>query len=85
MLVQMKLAGCFDDITGLVLGSFEGCGSLDGVFEVFEDHFKDISAPILAGFDVGHGAQNLTMPFGIDATLDTDRQILSFVEPATIG
>jgi hypothetical protein len=34
---------------------------------------------------VGHGAQNLTMPFGIDATLDTDRQILSFVEPATIG
>ena len=84
MLVQMKLAGCFDDIAGLVLGSFEGCGSLDGVFEVFEDHFKDISAPILAGFEVGHGAQNLTMPFGIDATLDTERQILSFVEPATV-
>ena len=84
MLVQMKLAGCFDEIAGLILGSFEGCGSLDGVFEVFQDHFKDISAPILAGFDVGHGAQNLTMPLGIDATLDTDRRILSFAEPATI-
>jgi muramoyltetrapeptide carboxypeptidase len=84
MLVQMKLAGCFDEIAGLILGSFEGCGSLDGVFEVFQDHFKDISAPILAGFDVGHGAQNLTMPLGIDATLDTDRQILSFDEPATV-
>ncbi|MGD9280565.1 MAG: LD-carboxypeptidase, partial [Desulfobacterales bacterium] len=30
MLFQMKLAGCFDGIAGLVLGSFEGCGSLDG-------------------------------------------------------
>jgi muramoyltetrapeptide carboxypeptidase len=84
MLVQMKLAGCFDEIAGLILGSFEGCGSLDGVYEVFQDHFKDISAPILAGFDVGHGAQNLTMPLGIDATLDADRQILSFDEPATV-
>jgi muramoyltetrapeptide carboxypeptidase len=85
MLFQMKLAGCFEGIAGLVLGSFEGCGSLDGVFQVFKEHFKDIPVPILAGFDVGHGAQNLTIPFGLDATLDTDRQILSFDEPATIG
>ena len=85
MLFQMKLAGCFDGIAGLVLGSFEGCGSLDAVFQVFEEHFRDISAPILAGFDVGHGEQNLTMPLGIEATLDTDRQLLSFSQPATIG
>ncbi len=85
MLFQMKLAGCFEGIAGLVLGSFEGCGSLDGVFQVFEEHFKDIPVPVLAGFEVGHGEQNLTIPFGIDATLDTDRQILSFDEPATIG
>ena len=84
MLCQMKLAGCFEGVAGLVLGSFEGCGSLDGVFQVFEEHFRDISVPILAGFDVGHGEQNLTMPLGIDAILDTDRQILSFDEPATV-
>jgi muramoyltetrapeptide carboxypeptidase len=85
MLFQMKLAGCFDGIAGLVLGSFKGCGSLDGVFQVFEDHFRDISAPIIAGFDVGHGARNMTMPFGIDAILDTDKQLLSFTEPATVS
>lgn len=84
MLFQMKLAGCFDGIAGLVLGSFEGCGSLDAVFQVFEEHFRDISAPILAGFDVGHGEKNLTIPLGIDAILDTDRQLLSFTQPATI-
>jgi muramoyltetrapeptide carboxypeptidase LdcA involved in peptidoglycan recycling len=33
---------------------------------------------------VGHGEQNLTLPLGIDAILDTDRQILTFTEPATV-
>lgn len=85
MLFQMKLAGCFEGIAGLVLGSFEECGALDGILQIFEEHFRDISVPILAGFDVGHGKQNTTIPFGIYATLDTDKQVLSFNEPPTIG
>lgn len=85
MLFQMKLSGCFEGIAGLVLGSFEECGALDGIFQIFEEHFRDFAVPILAGFDVGHGAQNLTIPFGIDAILDTDKQLLSFPQPATVG
>ena len=85
MVSQMKLAGCFEGIAGLVLGSFEDCGDLDGIYQIFQEHFQDIHIPILAGFDIGHGKQNLTIPFGIEAILDTDRQILSFDEPATIG
>jgi len=84
MLFQMKLAGCFKGIAGLALGSFEACGSLDGIYKIFEEHFKDISAPILAGFDAGHGQQNITIPFGLDATLDTDKQVFSFDQPATV-
>jgi muramoyltetrapeptide carboxypeptidase len=85
MLFQMKLAGCFDGIAGLVLGSFEDCGSLDAIYKIFQEHFEEIPVPILAGFDTGHGKQNLTIPLGIDAILDTDKQLLSFVEPATVG
>jgi muramoyltetrapeptide carboxypeptidase len=85
MLFQMKLAGCFDGIAGLALGSFEDCGSLDAIYKIFQAHFQKIPVPILGGFDTGHGKRNLTIPFGIDATLDTEQQILSFVEPATIG
>jgi muramoyltetrapeptide carboxypeptidase len=85
MLFQMKLAGCFKGIAGIVLGSFQDCGSLDGIFRIFEEHFKDMSLPILAGFDVGHGPQNMTLPVGLEATLDADEQILSFDQPATIG
>jgi len=84
MLSQMKLAGCFEGIAGLVLGSFEECGALDKVFQIFEEHFRDIDVPILAGFDVGHGKLNTTIPFGVDATLDTAKQVLSFDQPATV-
>ena len=85
MLSQMKLAGCFEGIAGLVLGSFENCGALDGIYQIFQEHFQDIPVPILGGFDVGHGKQNLTVPFGLAATLDTDQQILAFAQPATVS
>jgi muramoyltetrapeptide carboxypeptidase len=85
MLFQMKLAGCFDGIAGLVLGSFEECGALDGIYQIFQECFQDIPIPILAGFDVGHGKQNLTIPFGLAITLDADKQVLSFDQPATVG
>jgi muramoyltetrapeptide carboxypeptidase len=83
MLFQMKLAGCLEGIAGLVLGSFEECGALDGIFQIFEEHFRDRNVPILAGLDVGHGKQNMTIPFGVYATLDTAKQVLSFDQPAT--
>ena len=84
MVAQMKLAGCFEGIDGLVLGSFEDCGNLDGIYQIFQEHFRDIHIPILAGFDIGHGKQNMTIPCGMDATLDTDKQLLSFSQPATV-
>jgi len=85
MVSQMKLAGCFKGIVGLVLGRFEKCGDPDGIYHIFEEHFRDVHIPILAGFDIGHGKQNTTIPFGIEAVLDTDRQVLSFSQPATVG
>lgn len=84
MLSQMKLAGCFEGIAGLVLGSFEDCGALDGIYQIFQEHFQDFQIPILAGFDIGHGKQNMTVPIGMTATLDTDKQLLSFLQPATV-
>jgi muramoyltetrapeptide carboxypeptidase len=83
MLSQMKLAGCFEGVAGMVLGSFEDCGALDGIYRIFQECFQDLSIPILAGFDVGHGKQNLTIPFGVEAVLDADKQLLSFAQPAT--
>ncbi len=84
MLAQMKLAGCFEGLKGLVLGSFEECGQLDEIFRIVQEMFKDVNIPILSGFEIGHSKINITIPIGLEATLDTDRQILTFYEPATV-
>jgi muramoyltetrapeptide carboxypeptidase len=84
MLTQMKLAACFEGIKGLFLGSFEACGKLDEIFRIVQEVFKDVNIPILSGFEIGHARVNITIPIGLRATLDADRQILTFHEPATV-
>jgi muramoyltetrapeptide carboxypeptidase len=83
MLSQMKLAGCFEGLAGLALGSFEGCGQEKQIHPIVNDIFADHPVPILAGLDFGHGPTNLTIPIGLEATLDADRQVIVFKSSAT--
>ena len=78
MLTQMRLAGCFDAMAGLILGSFKDCGSIESTLEVFEDLFADFDGPIMAGFPVGHGETNLAIPVGVEAELDTEQGVLRY-------
>jgi muramoyltetrapeptide carboxypeptidase len=82
MLCQMRMAGCFDGMAGLVLGTFYDSGEYADVLNVAKDVFKDMQIPILAGFDIGHGPVNLTLPFGIPAVLDTENRTLTYTEAA---
>ena len=52
MLTQMKLAGCFNKIAGLILGTFKECGQLNEIVDIFNDIFEDLYIPILEGFEV---------------------------------
>jgi muramoyltetrapeptide carboxypeptidase len=82
MLTQMKLAGCFNGIAGLVLGSFEECGHLNEIYALVGDIFEDMAIPVMAGFEIGHGRRNIMIPLGLGATLDTEKERLLFHEPA---
>jgi len=84
MLTQLKLAGCLEGLTGVVLGSFQGCGDQDAVFRLIMDLFDQEAPPIVGGFDIGHGlTDNLTLPVGLAATLDSRRGSLKYHSPAT--
>jgi muramoyltetrapeptide carboxypeptidase len=82
MLSQLHLGGHLDGVGGVVLGSFLDCGSLEDVYSVVTEAFHHTGVPILAGFDMGHGTDNLTVPIGIRADLDTEDGSLRFQEPA---
>lgn len=82
MLTQMTLAGCFDGLAGLALGSFTNCGSDAAVRRIVADRMGALNIPVLAGFEVGHEAVNMTLPVGVPVHLDTDSKTLTFIEPA---
>ncbi len=85
MLSQMKLAGCFNSLAGLILGNFKDCGDTDDSIRIADDIFKDNKIPMLAGLEVGHGKRNLSIPTGLNATFNADLKVLAFNEPATTG
>lgn len=83
MLTQMKMAGCFEGLRGLVLGSFESCGDMHSILRVVKNIFKELTCPIAAGLDAGHGKHNVLLPVGLPAVLDTNLNFLAYQKPAT--
>ena len=83
MLSQMKLAGCFNSLAGLILGNFKDCGDTDEIIRIAGDVFNDDKIPIIAGLEVGHAKRNLAIPIGLNATVNTEQKLLIFHEPAT--
>lgn len=77
-LSQMTLAGCFDHISGLALGSFEGCGPAQDIYKLVDEQFGGHDIPIIAGFEAGHGKENITLAFGVEASLDAGEKRLFF-------
>ncbi|MCF8068169.1 MAG: LD-carboxypeptidase [Desulfobacterales bacterium] len=75
-LMHLKLAGCFDDIAGLAVGSFRDCGDISEIHNLISDLVRDEKIPILCGFAIGHEDENITVPVGAMVTLDTERNAI---------
>jgi len=85
MLTQLKLAGVFDQISGLVLGNFRKCipEEPDRSFtleEVFEQHFTDAAFPVFYGAQIGHVRNKFTVPVGVRVTIDADLGKIKMLE-----
>ena len=83
MLTQMKMAGCFDGLAGMILCSFEACGAYDEICSIAAEIIGDKDIPVVAGIEAGHGKTNITIPTGMDATLDTTDGLLTFHDSVT--
>jgi muramoyltetrapeptide carboxypeptidase len=78
----MTQAGCLKGVAGVILGDFSACGALEVVYGVFRERFGEHRIPILAGLEAGHEKRNLTLPLGLEATLDADARTLRYRLPA---
>ncbi|MBA3974850.1 MAG: LD-carboxypeptidase [Candidatus Solibacter sp.] len=92
MLTQLRLAGKLKGIRGLVIGECSGCTprefqpSFESTFslgEVLNNILGDLDVPVLTGMTIGHTDDQLTLPMGVKATLDTAAATLTVEEPAT--
>jgi muramoyltetrapeptide carboxypeptidase len=81
MLTHLRLSGIFDGIHGLVAGHFEECGDRNALNELLLDAVTNQNIPVMTGLPVGHGQENLTLPLGLEASLNTDQMALSLAEP----
>ncbi|MCB0358290.1 MAG: LD-carboxypeptidase [Bdellovibrionales bacterium] len=75
-LLQLVLSGRFDDLQGLVFGSFSGCTAPHGptVEETFDrvtnEFLADKPFPVMKGFPFGHAGLNLPLAFDAQASID---------------
>ncbi len=78
MLTQMKMAGCFKGIKGVVAGSFKDCENIEMVQEIIKEIFDEYQVPILAGIESGHGRINLSLPLGVEVKMDADKATMEW-------
>jgi muramoyltetrapeptide carboxypeptidase len=84
-LTQLRLAGKFEAVAGVLLGSFSYDEGDDAdmpseIMAFLEEFFAGMNVPVLAGFPGGHDQYNLTLPMGGRIKLDADRRIVKLLE-----
>jgi muramoyltetrapeptide carboxypeptidase len=77
MMTHLRLSGLLDQLEGLIMGRFTECGDISDINQLVMDIVSDMNMPIASGLPIGHGEQNVTLPIGLQTTLDTEQMILS--------
>jgi muramoyltetrapeptide carboxypeptidase len=79
MITQMKMAGLFKGIRGVILGSFENCKNPEYLEEILSEVFEDTMVPVLWGLASGHGPVNLSLFMGKEVEMDTRTQRIGWI------
>jgi muramoyltetrapeptide carboxypeptidase len=86
-LTQLDLAAGLQHAAGVIIGICDNCGpghedislTLD---ETLDIHLQPLRVPAVTGYSIGHIRNQFTLPVGLRATLDTERQTITLLEAA---
>jgi len=80
MMTYLRLSGQLRGLAGLIAGRFKDCGDMTSINRILVDAVSDLHVPVVSGLPVGHGLENMSLPMGVQALLDTDTMSLSITE-----
>ena len=89
MLTQLRLAGKFERVAGVIFGECDNCRPRDfkpstvtpySLGETLDNILGGLRVPVLYGLTIGHTDDQLTLPLGCLATLDAGRGTLDITE-----
>jgi muramoyltetrapeptide carboxypeptidase len=93
MLTQLRLAGKLHAAAGVIFGECQDCRPRDfkpsfdstlSTGEVVDQILGRLRTPVLSGLTIGHTEDQLTLPLGVMAHLDTDKGGLSIEEAGVV-
>lgn len=85
LLLQLKRAGWFDHIHGLIVGSFSDMKDTTIPFgldieQVILEHVKDYNFPVAFDFPIGHTERNVALKIGVKYQLKVKTDIVTLKE-----
>ena len=88
-MTQLDLAVGFKNAAAVMIGICDECVPEDPELsltlqETLDLHLKPLIVPAVSGYSFGHIRHQFTIPVGVMARLDTERQTLTLLEPAVV-
>lgn len=80
MMTHLRLSGVLGEISGLIVGAFTDCGDRTGLDQLLLETASGLNIPVITGLPVGHGLVNISLPIGLQATMDSETMILGINE-----
>lgn len=87
MLTQLRQSCDLNKAAAIVLGIFADCEGGENslsLMETLEDRLGDLKIPVIYGMSFGHIDDQMTLPVGIKAALNTENQTITLLENAVI-
>lgn len=80
MILKLQEYGIFDVISGLIIGKPQNEEYYEEYKQILLDEIKNQDLSIVYNINVGHSTPRCIIPFGVNAKVDIERQIIEFKE-----
>lgn len=87
MMSQLKLSGILNSLNGFIFGKCTDCSANANSLSlktVLTEYIKPLDIPAFYGAMISHEEQNLTIPVGVQASINATNQTIEILEPGVL-